>query len=315
MKMAGQWPAIFIAKPAFKSQMQFWLKNKIQSIFSIFGVIVNNHKNSHMDLSILQQPMALSRAQTDFYAEHAFIKIKDVLPPEVIAYFNGLISDRLAALQAAAPPLAERSTYGKAFLQAFNLWTEDDRIRELVFSRRLARLAAELMQVEGVRLYHDQALFKEGGGGITPWHADQHYWPLSSDRTVTAWIPLQATPLEMGPLEFSAGSQRIRAGRDLSISDASEAVINNNLRINNLPHIVEPYDLGEVSFHSGWVFHRAGANTTDRMRKVMTIIYMDKAMRLQKPTNSGQENDWKTWCPGVEIGQVVDSPLNPVLYG
>ena len=31
------------------------------------------------------------------------------------------------------------------------------------------------------------------------------------------------------------------------------------------------------------------------MRKVMTIIYMDKGMRLKAPTNSGQENDWKTW--------------------
>ena len=62
------------------------------------------------------------------------------------------------------------------------------------------------MEVEGVRLYHDQALFKEAEGGITPWHADQYYWPLSTSKTITYWIPLQAIPLEMGPLEFSAGS-------------------------------------------------------------------------------------------------------------
>jgi ectoine hydroxylase-related dioxygenase (phytanoyl-CoA dioxygenase family) len=267
-----------------------------------------------MDLSILQQPVSLSEEQIGYYAANGFIRIKEVLPADVIAYFNALISDKVAVLQAAAAPLEARNTYGKAFLQLCNLWTADEQIKALIFSQRLARLAAELMQVEGVRLYHDQALFKEGGGGITPWHADQHYWPLSSDKTVTAWIPLQATPLDMGPLEFSAGSQQILAGRELSISDTSEAVITKNLRINNLPHIVAPYDLGEVSFHSGWVFHRAGANTTDRLRKVMTIIYMDKDIRLKKPENSGQENDWHTWCPGVEVGQVVDSPLNPVLY-
>jgi hypothetical protein len=37
------------------------------------------------------------------------------------------------------------------------------------------------MEVEGVRLYHDQALFKEAEGGITPWHADHTiglYQPL-----------------------------------------------------------------------------------------------------------------------------------------
>jgi ectoine hydroxylase-related dioxygenase (phytanoyl-CoA dioxygenase family) len=90
-------------------------------------------------------------------------------------------------------------------------------------------LAADLMEVEGVRLYHDQALFKEAGGGITPWHADQYYWPLATSKTITAWIPLQATPLEMGPLEFSAGSQQVLTGRELSISDTSENIIEKKL--------------------------------------------------------------------------------------
>lgn len=58
-------------------------------------------------------------------------------------------------------------------------------------------------QVEGVRLYHDQALYKEAGGGPTPWHADQYYWPLTTDRIVTAWIPLQPVSADMGPLAFA----------------------------------------------------------------------------------------------------------------
>jgi ectoine hydroxylase-related dioxygenase (phytanoyl-CoA dioxygenase family) len=51
------------------------------------------------------------------------------------------------------------------------------------------------------------------GGGLTPWHADQYYWPVSTDNTCTAWVPLQPTPLEMGPLAFSAGSHRYNVGR------------------------------------------------------------------------------------------------------
>jgi ectoine hydroxylase-related dioxygenase (phytanoyl-CoA dioxygenase family) len=211
-------------------------------------------------------------------------------------------------------PLEQRSTYGKAFLQLFNLWQEDELVKAFVFSKRLAKIAADLMQVEGVRMYHDQALFKEGGGGITPWHADQYYWPLETDKTVTAWIPLQATPLELGPLEFSAGSHQIVEGRDLEIGDESEVLIQQNLRVTNFQHVIEAFDLGEVSFHSGWVFHRAGANTTNDMRKVMTVIYMDKNMVLKNPENKNQINDWNTWCPGATIGEVINSPLNPVLY-
>ena len=48
----------------------------------------------------------------------------------------------------------------------------------------------------------------------------------------------------------------------------------------------------EISFHSGWVFHRAGANTTNKTRKVMTIIYMESAMKLKAPIIEGQLSDW-----------------------
>jgi ectoine hydroxylase-related dioxygenase (phytanoyl-CoA dioxygenase family) len=208
----------------------------------------------------------------------------------------------------------ERSTYGKAFLQLFNLWQEDDLIKELIFSKRIAKIATDLMQTSGVRIYHDQALFKEGGGGITPWHADQYYWPLETDKTITAWIPLQATPLEMGPLEFSAGSHQIVAGRELEIGDESEAAIQQNLKVTDFKHVIEPFDAMEISFHSGWVFHRAGANVTDQMRKVMTIIYMDKNMKLKQPENKNQIQDWHTWCPGAVPGEEINTPLNPIIY-
>ncbi|MEO0874946.1 MAG: phytanoyl-CoA dioxygenase family protein [Bacteroidota bacterium] len=246
---------------------------------------------------LLQKPMRLSREQIDFYQKNKFIKVKQVLDAPTLRHFNEVISQRVQERNDTQVPLAERSTYGKAFLQIFNLWREDEAIKELVFSPRLASVAAQLMEVDGVRLYHDQALYKEAGGGITPWHADQYYWPLSTDKTITAWIPLQAVPLEMGPLEFSAASHQIVEGRDLAISDDSEVKIAKRLRVTDFKHVVEAFDLGEVSFHSGWVFHRAGANSTANVRKVMTVIYMDKNMRLKAPENDGQKNDWETWCP------------------
>lgn len=256
----------------------------------------------------------LTSAQIAFYKKHQFIKLKQVLSEETLQYFNEVISEQVALMNKEDLALEERSTYGKAFLQLFNLWRENALVKELVFSKRIAQIASDLMEVNGVRLYHDQALFKEGGGGITPWHADQYYWPLATDKTVTAWIPLQATPLEMGPLEFSAGSHTIVEGRELEIGDESEALIQKRLRVTDFEHIIEPFDVGEISFHSGWIFHRAGANLTNEMRKVMTIIFMDKDMLLKAPDNANQENDWHTWCPGATIGDVIDTPLNPVLY-
>jgi ectoine hydroxylase-related dioxygenase (phytanoyl-CoA dioxygenase family) len=195
-----------------------------------------------------------------------------------------------------------------------NIWQKDDVVREFVFSKCLARIAAELLGVRGVRMYHDQALYKEPGGGFTPWHADQYYWPLSSTNCVTAWIPLQHTPIEMGPLAFSVASHRFESGRDLEISDESEEKIQQALAAKKLPLDEGPFDLGEVSFHYGWTFHRAGPNTTEHPRAVMTVIYIEDGIRVAEPTNKHQINDIAAWMPGLKPGDLVATALNPVLY-
>ena len=262
----------------------------------------------------LQQPYTITKAQINFYQQYRYIKLKEVLSAETVSFYSDIISQKVVEINKEHTAIEQRNTYGKAFLQLFNLWREDERIKALIFSKRLAKIAADLMQVDGTRLYHDQALYKEPGGGITPWHADQYYWPLETDKTITAWMPLQATPLEMGPLEFSAGSHKIVEGRELEIGDDSETIIQQKLRVTNFNHVIEGFEVGEISFHSGWVFHRAGANKTADMRKVMTIIYMDKDMKLKQPENENQINDWNTWCPGTTVGKIINSPINPILF-
>jgi ectoine hydroxylase-related dioxygenase (phytanoyl-CoA dioxygenase family) len=163
-------------------------------------------------------------------------------------------------------------------------------------------------------MYHDQALYKEAGGGFTPWHVDQQYWPIDTGNTVTAWIPLQATPMEMGPLQFGKGSHVKNIGRDLAISDESEQQIREMVKREGLVEVYEPFDLGEMSFHYGWTLHRAGPNTTDRPRKVMTVIYIPEDAKLAPFKNPNQQADWDRWLPGVKTGEVCDSPLNPVLW-
>lgn len=260
----------------------------------------------------LDAPFALAEEAIAFYSENGYVKLKHVLSPELLEHYRQIISSRVSEISADVAPIAERNTYGKAFLQVMNLWTQSEAVREFVFGKRLARIAAELTGAKGVRMYHDQALYKEPGGGITPWHADQYYWPVSSDKMVTAWVPLQETPLEMGPLAFCEKSHRFQIGRDLEISDESEMTLKQALQ--RFQTEESRFDLGDVSFHAGWTFHRAGANTTDRKREVMTVIYMDEDMRLVAPKNKNQSWDIERWCPGGKIGDVLDSPLNPILY-
>lgn len=265
------------------------------------------------DLAALHEPFDLSPQRVRFYRDNGYVRLRDILPRPLIAHYRDAITRLVEELSAARIPLEQRSTYDKAFVQITNLWTRSDAVREFAFGRRMARIAADLMGCRAVRMWHDQALYKEPNGGFTPWHADQYYWPLSSDNAITAWIPLVDVPLEMGPLAFSPRSHLLREGRELAISDESEASLKEKLAQFGCDE--EPYQAGDVSFHSGWTFHRAGANHTGTMREVFTVIYIDAEMRLAEPRNNNQVADWKAWCPQVRPGEVIAAPLTPVICG
>jgi ectoine hydroxylase-related dioxygenase (phytanoyl-CoA dioxygenase family) len=262
----------------------------------------------------LDTPYELAEDAVERFRRAGFVHLHDVVSAATLARYGEEITAKVVDLNTMQLPLEERSTYDKAFLQVTNIWRESEVARKLVFSRRLAQIATELLGTKGVRLYHDQALYKESGGGLTPWHVDEYYWPLSGELTVTAWIPFQDTPVEMGPLSFASGSQRFTALRDLSIGDDSERLIQEAMQRERFPYVQEPFALGDVSFHYGSTFHRAPANLSDRPRRVMTVIYMDRDIKVAEPVNESQRGDLEGWLAGARIGESPDGPLNPVLY-
>lgn len=262
----------------------------------------------------LDTPYALSEAQIQQFRRDGFIKLKNFFAREELDEYGPTLTElTLSKNPLKDRPMETRSTYDKAFIQVGNLWEQHPKAREFAFGKRAARAAAELMGVAGVRMWHDQALYKEAGGGFTPWHADQQYWPFDSEKCVTIWIPLQAVPMHMGPLSFARGSHLKHIARDLAISDESEKIINSEVKKQGLDEVYEPFDLGEVSFHYGWTLHRAGPNQTSEPRKVFTVIYMDQAMKLQ-PISPNHRADWGRWTPSTYVGRVMNDPLNPVLW-
>ncbi len=270
--------------------------------------------NKEKLLTELNSDFLVSPNAIEFYRENGYVKLKHVLSPDVLEHYGTIITDLVLRLNTLIKPMEERTTYERAFLQIMNLWCEDEQAKEFVFSKRLAKIAADLMGVQGVRLYHDQALYKEPSGGITPWHADQFYWPLASPNTVTVWIPLQETPMEMGPLAFAERSQHVEIGRDVEISDASEKILADELQKQNFTVHDTPFDLGEVSYHAGWTFHRAGPNSSNRPRGVMTMIYMDKDQVIMQPRNRFQIADHAKWLDNAPVGGRPQDELNPVLF-
>lgn len=261
----------------------------------------------------LHTPYPITSEQQNFFRQNGYIRLKNVLEPEVLAHYGAAITKFVLDQNPLKDvPMEERNTYQKAFIQVINLWREDETAREFVFSKRLAQIVGDLMGSSGVRLYHDQALYKEPSGGFTPWHADQYYWPLASPNTCTAWIPFQETPLAMGPLAFAVASHAVTDGRDMGIGDDSERLIAKMME--NYAYDVAPFDLGEVSFHYGWTYHRAGPNNSSFPRRVMTMIYFEDGCKVAPFKRYEHENDHANFLPGTKVGEVAVSEMNPLLY-
>jgi ectoine hydroxylase-related dioxygenase (phytanoyl-CoA dioxygenase family) len=242
--------------------------------------------------------------------------LRGVASRKEIAHYRPAIIEAVKKYSTESRPLEERDTYDKAFLQVPNLWAKDNTVRQFVLAKRFGKIAAELMGVDAVRIYHDQALFKEAGGGHTPWHQDKFYWPLDTEHTLTIWIPLVRVQRNMGPLQFASKSHKEGYLGDFPISDESERYFQDLLEERGLDISGNPeMNAGDASFHHGWTLHRASANISSEMREVMTIIYFADGTRVLQSDSEVHAGEIDSWLSGLRAGELVaDTELNPVIY-
>ena len=263
----------------------------------------------------MSSPYMVTDDQAAAYARDGHILLRGVASASEAAASRDVITAAVERHNSEDRPLADRDTYGKAFLQTMNLWLVDEGVKEYVLARRFAGIAADLMGVDRVRLYHDQALYKEAGGGLTPWHQDQYYWPLGTSNTITMWMPLVDVSVDMGVMTFASGSHADGFVGQLPISDESETKLRTYVEAKGFS-LSTPVDMaaGDATFHAGWALHSAPGNNSDRDREVMTIIFYADGVSTTEPTNENQWNDLRTWFPGLEPGDLAATDINPVVF-
>lgn len=224
----------------------------------------------------------------------------------------GRVVDRAVARRTADDdrPLTDKTPYEQSFVQCMRLWETDADIRPLTFHPMLAETAAALLGVEAVRLWQDQALYKEPGGRRTDPHQDAPFWPIGDAPLVSAWIPLAPSTEANGAMGYVPGSHRLGKLRTVNLTDPDTAndILTDPALGGARPITVEA-PVGSVVWHHGFTVHGAGPNTTAETRRAFTIVYLADGHPRAKP--------WPNFPldrAGVEVGQPMEGDGLPLAW-
>src|SRR5437667_9498179 len=135
----------------------------------------------------------LSEQQIHSYRDNGFLVVENFLDPDELEEWRRgtaeAVEQRLGTgkLHNQANPDAY---YARVFTQCLRLADTHEGMRRLLFNPCLGQMAATLAGIDGIRIWHDQALIKPPYGNPTAWHRDVPYWPFSSRDAIPIWIAL-----------------------------------------------------------------------------------------------------------------------------
>ena len=196
----------------------------------------------------------------------------------------------------------EESYYDYVFVQRVNLWQDSLDVRRLILDPRLGKMAADLAGVEGVRIWHDQALIKQPWANPTGWHLDNPYWSYSSRETLSLWVALDDATLQNGCLYFLPRSHKTATYENVSIGENIGDIFRVYPQWENIMAAPAEMKAGSASFHNGLIAHGAGANMTPGWRRAMTCGFMPDGCTFNGKQNILNDEQFASY----EIGDLLD---------
>lgn len=250
----------------------------------------------------------VTKDQINNYSGNGFVKIENVVEHEFIPQIKKIIQSSVLIRKGKDErELKDKSQYEQSLLQCGYLCWDFPAVKDFVFAKRFAGIVKDLMQVDHVRLWHDQALFKEPGGRITDAHQDCSYWPIAEPQfTITMWLALTDVPVEKGCLYFyqRTNDPKLKEYVDIFKNPHQPIILKDSEKV------FIPLKAGDATFHSGLTFHGAGNNQTTEMRSAMTIIYIKDGVTFD---TSDERNKTHTSCVGLNNGEIINTKFTPVL--
>jgi len=277
--------------------------------------------NLHFQRCYMNYQLTPSEIQS--YHANGFIVIEDFLSPEELAYWSTAVNTAVEERSGIKIPgknirigdddgiNEDASYFGKVFDQLLNLWQTNKTVRELMINERIGKMAAQLAGVDGIRIWHDQALIKRPWANPTAWHLDTPFWSFSDRNAISIWIALDNATLENGCLYFIPGSHKVTSFDKITIGRNMDGIFEVYPQLRSAKTVAAPMKAGSCSFHNGLTVHGANANMTNGFRRAMTCAYMPDGSTFNGEPNILPDEYLKT----LQIGDLLNNDeQNPLIY-
>jgi hypothetical protein len=259
--------------------------------------------------------MQLTPDQFSAYQENGFIAIKDFLDPSELEHWRRTTDDAVAQRLRDRSGFTNQSNpddyYANVFTQCVRLADTHSEMRELMFNPALGRFAGELAGVDGIRIWHDQALIKPPYGNPTAWHLDNPYWSFYSRDAISIWVALDDATLANGCMWYIPSSHKTARFENVGIGQNLGDLFKVYPEWLKIEPVAVPAKAGTAVFHNGLTAHGAGANMTSKPRRAMTCAYMPDGSTFNGQRNILPESYFRT----LRVGDVLNDPQqNPLIW-
>jgi phytanoyl-CoA hydroxylase len=264
-----------------------------------------------------------SSEQIAFYRSNGFVVIDDFLTPQELENWRGTVMravDQRAGKKMPGKDIVigeddgineDGDYFGKVFDQLLNLWQTNKGVKELMLDERIGKMAATLSGVDGIRIWHDQALFKRPWANPTAWHLDTPFWSFFDRNAISIWVALDDATLQNGCLYFIPGSHKGTNFDKISIGRNMDGIFEIYPQFAKTAAVAAPMKAGSCSFHNGLTIHGAGANMTNAWRRAMTCAYMPDGSLFNGEPNILPE----PYLSSLKTGDPLNNnDQNPLIY-
>lgn len=248
----------------------------------------------------------VSPQQIAQYREQGFLVIDGFLKPDELETWRRATEEAVQARLAQTSYLHNQSDpdayYAQIFLQALKLREVHEGMRRLMDDPKLGKLAATLAGIDGIRIWHDQALIKPPFGNATGWHLDNPFWSFSSKDAISIWVALDDATRDNGCLYYLPGTQKMARFEETPIGTNLNELFKQYPEWLSIGSVATPCPAGSAVFHNGLIAHGAAANMTNRPRRAMTCAYMPDGSTFNGTRNVLPEEYFRS----LKFGDVLD---------